>query len=219
MFTGLIEEVGAITSVTPMGDSIRLEIQASLILEGIKIGDSISVDGCCLTVESFDESSFSLYASPETMKKTTLGDRQTGDAVNLERALLPTTRLGGHFVSGHVDATGTFEVAEEIDNSWRVRVNAPDTILRYCIDKGSVAIDGISLTIVDLDSTGFDLWIIPETWKNTTLQFRKPGDRVNLESDMIGKYTIKHLENQMNNSDLDERDQRLRNLLNEGWGQ
>lgn len=194
MFTGLIETVGRIEQIRPRNSGKEFHL-AALAFEGeFKIGESIACDGCCLTVESFSGPRFVLFASPETLKKTTFGDRKTGDLVNLERAMKLGDRLGGHLVSGHVDAQGTFAGARDLGESWEVKINAPAAIMQQCIEKGSIAVDGISLTLVDVTATGFSLWIIPETWKKTTLSARKPGDAVNLEADQIGKFVRKSLE-------------------------
>ncbi|MCC5877269.1 MAG: riboflavin synthase [Candidatus Sumerlaeia bacterium] len=218
MFTGIIEEIGTISSINRQGNSIGISIACKTVLEDIKRGDSIAVDGCCLTAESFDKEGFRAYASPETMEKTSLGDRRAGDPVNLERALTLGTRLGGHLVSGHVDDTGHFKSARSVDQSWEVHFSASPEILRQCINKGSIAIDGISLTIAALTNDGFSVWIIPETWERTTLSRKRPKDRVNLETDLIGKYVHRFLETSAD-SPLEARDAKLINLLSQGsWG-
>ncbi len=194
MFTGLVEEVGTVVSIQPQGKSIRVMLACEAIREGMRVGDSIAVDGCCLTAETVDSTGFSVFASPETMAKTSLGDRRPGDGVNLERAMALGDRVGGHLVSGHVDTTGNFRSVVAHDGSWEIRIAAPAEILRVSIPKGSITVDGISLTIVDLTPEEFSVWIIPETWRKTTLSVRKPGDRVNLESDLIGKYVARLLE-------------------------
>lgn len=218
MFTGIIEEIGILTSLSTKGNSIELVVGCGTILDGMERGDSIAVDGCCLTVETFDGKGFRAYASPETMEKTSLGDRKVGDKVNLERALTLATRLGGHLVSGHVDGTGRFLSARQVDKSWEVRFSAGRELLNQCINKGSIAIDGISLTIAELTDRDFSVWIIPETWERTTLSKRRPNDRVNLETDLIGKYVYRFLETRSDDP-LDVRDKKLINLLSGGnWG-
>ncbi|CAN5295946.1 riboflavin synthase [soil metagenome] len=212
MFTGIIEEIGTLRSIEPLGKSIRIEVATTFA--GIQRGDSISVDGVCLTAEEIVSGGFTLFASPETMDKSSLGGRRVGDGVNLERALTLQTRLGGHLVSGHVDATGTFASARFDNGAHEIRIAAPPEILRQCIAKGSVAIDGISLTIVDLTEKEISAWIIPETWKKTTLSNRKPGDRVNLETDLIGKYVFRFLQTQ--GSDVEKKDGALKDLLEKG---
>lgn len=194
MFTGLIEEVGEVRAVTASGKSLRLDIRCTKVADGAQTGDSIAVDGVCLTAETITEDGFTCYASPETMRLTALGDRRPGSAVNLERALALGDRLGGHLVSGHVDATGEFLSARAIDQAWELRVRAPREITRLSVKKGSITIDGISLTIVDLLDDQISAWIIPETWTRTTLSHRRPGDRINLESDLVGKYIARLVE-------------------------
>ncbi len=220
MFTGLIEEVGKINSITTGGDNMRLEISAPELMKlGIALGDSICVDGCCLTAEELHQHSFSAFASPETLKKTSLGDRHTGDPVNLERSLTLQTLLGGHLVSGHVDETGKIASVTENSGSWEIRVSATPDIINGMVKKGSIAIDGISLTVVDLTECDFSVWIIPETWKRTSLSAKSIGDRVNLETDLIGKYVYRFLETQVSD-DQKHRDDRIRKLLEKGgWAE
>ena len=194
MFTGLIQLIGEFQSAQPRGSGVEVRIGAPEWAGKLVLGESIAVDGCCLTVESFDAAGFAVFASPETLAKTSLGDRQPGDSVNLERALAMGDRLGGHMVSGHVDATGRLRSVRALEDSWEVWVEAPESILRQSIPKGSIAVDGISLTLVELTHDAFSLWIIPETWRRTTLSRRQIGDRVNLESDLIGKYVFRFLE-------------------------
>lgn len=194
MFTGLIQAIGTVESIRERGSGVEVRVGAAQWAGLLAHGESIAVDGCCLTVEEFDAGGFSVFASPETMAKTSLGDRRAGDGVNLERALALGDRLGGHLVSGHVDGTGRFRSARETGEAWEVWIEAPGELLRQCIAKGSVAVDGISLTIVELTHEAFSLWIIPETWERTTLSRRRPGDRVNIETDMIGKFVFRYLE-------------------------
>lgn len=194
MFTGLIQHVGSLLELRPRGGGYELVIEAIGFIDRFLDGESIAVDGCCLTVESFSQDRFVAFASPETLQRTTLSDRKIGDALNLERALALGDRLGGHMVSGHVDGTGSLREARNLGESWEVWVNAPLDILDQCIRKGSIAIDGISLTIVEIDESGLSAAVIPETWERTTLSRRRPGQRVNLETDMIGKYVRRTLE-------------------------
>ncbi len=216
MFTGLIEETGQVESIRAEGRSVRLSIRCSRILPSSQSGDSICVDGCCLTAEQISAGGFSAFASPETMKKTSLGERKPGDAVNLERSLTLQTRLGGHLVTGHVDGTGVIRDIGALSQAWEVRVEAPADLLGQLVPKGSVAVDGISLTVVDVTGEDFSLWIIPETWKRTTLSQRRPGARVNIETDLIGKYVQRFMEQRFGPA---ERDRRLRELLQGGsWG-
>jgi len=217
MFTGLIEEIGRLRVVAPAGGDMRLSIACAAIMPGMRRGDSIAVDGCCLTAETIEPWGFTAYASPETLRKTSLGERSPGDAMNLERALALGARLGGHIVSGHVDATGTFRLARQVERAWELRIGAPREIITASIAKGSIAIDGISLTIVDLADDELSAWIIPETWERTTLSLRKPGQRVNLESDLLGKYVYRFLETR--EPGTAEKDARLRELMEGGgWG-
>ncbi|MDK2971960.1 MAG: riboflavin synthase [Candidatus Sumerlaeota bacterium] len=195
MFTGLIQEIGTLEGLVDRGSGTELRLAAPGMAPALERGESIAVDGACLTVETHDAAGFTAFASPETLAKTTLGDRQPGDAVNLERALALGGRLGGHLVSGHVDATGRLRAVKALEDAWEVWVEAPAEILRASIPKGSIAIDGISLTLVDLTADAFSVWIIPETWRHTTLSRRAIGSRVNLETDMIGKYVARYLEN------------------------
>lgn len=215
MFTGLIEEVGTIARIERGADRARLRVECRAIMEGTRPGDSIAVDGCCLTAETVEAAAFTAYASPETMRRTSLGDRREGDPVNLERAMALGQRLGGHLVSGHVDATGTFADAREQSDAWELRFAAPPEIIRLCVAKGSIAIDGISLTVAEVAADSFTVWIIPETWRRTTLSRRRPGDRVNLESDLIGKYVFRFLETSGGAPAASDR--RLAEML-AGWG-
>ena len=194
MFTGLIQEIGLLHEIRSRGSGVELIIAAPGFGEGLQHGESMAVDGCCLTVETFSNSNFSAFASPETMERTALCGRASGDGLNLERALALGDRLGGHMVSGHVDGTGRFREARELGDAWEVWIEAPEELLGQCIPKGSVAVDGISLTIVRIAADAFSVAVIPETWRRTALSRRAPGDRVNLETDMIGKYVRRTLE-------------------------
>ena len=188
MFTGLVEEIGQIKKVDRTGSSCRLTIACHKVLKGTKAGDSIAVNGTCLTVTAFDGSTFSCDVTPETMRRTAFSLFAAGTPVNLERALSLQTRLGGHIVSGHIDGTGTITRMEREDNAVWVTVTAEPTVLKYIIEKGSITIDGISLTVAYVDDTCFRVSIIPHTAEETTLLAQKVGDTVNLECDMIGKY-------------------------------
>jgi len=191
MFTGIIEELGSVKALRREAAGARITISAKLVLEGTAIGDSICVNGVCLTVVEKTGDSFSADVAKETLDVTNLGTLQTGSKVNLERALQLSARIGGHLVSGHVDAVGKVREKREEGSGWRLLFDAPKTVQRYLIKKGSVAIDGISLTVADVDAAGFSVAMIPHTAKQTTLGFKKPGDTVNLESDIIGKYVEK----------------------------
>jgi riboflavin synthase len=188
MFTGIIEEMGSVKALRHEAGAARLAVSASRVLGGTAPGDSICVNGVCLTVVNMDKSGFSADVAVETLKVTNLGELKTGTKVNLERALQLSARIGGHLVSGHVDAVGRIREKREEGNGWRIFIDAPDTVLRYVIKKGSIAIDGISLTVADVDKKGFSIAMIPHTAKLTTLGFKSSGDSVNLETDLIGKY-------------------------------
>lgn len=191
MFTGLIEEIGRVESVVKSAKSARITIKAKKVLEGIKLGDSICTNGVCLTVTSYNSSGFIIDVMAETMRRSNLKKFSTGDEVNLERALRVGDRLGGHIVSGHIDGIGTIVNFEREDNAIWITVAASPEILKYIIEKGSIAIDGVSLTVAYIDNSVFKVSIIPHTKDMTTLLKRKVGDEVNLECDMIGKYIEK----------------------------
>lgn len=193
MFTGLIEEIGRVESVVKSAKSARITIKAKKVLEEVKIGDSISTNGVCLTVTSFDSSRFSIDVMAETMRLSNLRKFSPGDEINLERALSVGDRLGGHIVSGHIDGMGTIENFKKEDNAIWITVSASTNILRYIVQKGSIAIDGVSLTVAYVDDSVFKVSIIPHTKDMTTLLRKNPGDEVNLECDMIGKYIEKFL--------------------------
>ncbi len=188
MFTGIVEELGSVKALRRDAGAARLTISASAVLEGTVLGDSISVNGVCLTVVDLNKNEFSADVAVETLKVTNLGDFKIGMQVNLERALQLSARIGGHLVSGHVDTVGRIRERRVEGNGWRIFIDAPETVLRYVIKKGSIAIDGISLTVADVDKTGFSIAVIPHTAKLTTLGYKSAGDSVNLESDIIGKY-------------------------------
>ena len=187
MFTGIIEEVGKVASVK----SGSLVIAASSVLRGMELGGSIAVNGACLTVTGFDARSFSVDITPETIKRTNLGLLYAGDGVNLERALAVGGSLGGHLVQGHVDATGRVTSIMREGGAMIVRFEAPPAVMRYVVEKGFIAIDGVSLTVVSSDTESFKMSVIDYTRKNTTLGSRRVGDLVNLEVDIIAKYVEK----------------------------
>lgn len=187
MFTGLVEEVGTISAPAP-----RMRIACATVLSDIREGDSISVSGCCLTALDIGPDGFSADLAPETLKRTSLGDRQVGDAVNLERSLRVDQRLGGHIVQGHVDGTGELLAMEELGNgNWWLKVSVPAELDRYIVEKGSLAIDGISLTVARIAGGIAEVTIIPHTYSHTSLRDRRPGSRVNLEVDILAKYLEK----------------------------
>jgi len=193
MFTGIIEEMGSVKGLRREAGAARLAVSASLVLEGTEIGDSICVNGVCLTVVEMDGAAFSADVANETLKVTNLGDLRVGQKVNLERALRLSARIGGHLVTGHVDAVGRIREKKQEGNSWRIFIETPESALPYIIKKGSVAVDGISLTVADVEKTGFSIAMIPHTAKLTTLGSKSTGDSVNLETDIIGKYVEKLL--------------------------
>jgi len=193
MFTGLIEEIGTLQHITRQGEALVLTIRAKKVLEGVQLGDSISVNGVCLTAIRFDGTSVAMDVMPETFRKTTLRRLVPGDKVNLERAMLATSRFGGHIVQGHVDGTGAIRSRETVDNAVYFTIEPDDpSLFRYIIAKGSIAIDGISLTVADTTDGAFRVSIIPHTLAETVLQHKQPGDAVNLETDIVGKY-VEHL--------------------------
>lgn len=191
MFTGIIEERGKVKRVAGNGPWGALEIQADKVLEGTRIGDSIAVNGVCLTVTRLGKSSFTADVMAETMRRTNLGSLGIGSEVNLERAMSPMGRFGGHIVSGHIDGTGQIESLEKEGNAVWVSMLASREILRLIVEKGSITIDGISLTVAYIDDKRFKVSIIPHTGEETTLLKKKKGDLVNLENDIVGKYVDK----------------------------
>ena len=188
MFTGIIEELGTIQSLTPNEGGAKIVVSASIVTSDSHDGDSIAVNGVCLTALDITSNSFAADLSQETLDRSTLGRLRSNSRVNLERAVTPSTRLGGHIVQGHVDARGEFILAEEHGDFWTVRIAFPSDMSRYLVYKGSVAVEGISLTIAALADDHFDIAIIPKTWELTNLSTLSPGDPVNLEADVIAKY-------------------------------
>lgn len=193
MFTGIVEELGTVASVEDQGDAIRLTVRASTVLEDAALGDSIAVNGCCLTVAERDGDTWTADVMQETLDKTSLYGVQPGDAVNLERAVTAHTRLGGHIVQGHVDGVGTV-LSRTPSEHWEVvEISLPAGLTRYLVDKGSITVDGVSLTVVEARDDSFTVSLIPETLARTTLGSRQPGERVNLEVDVIAKHVEKLL--------------------------
>src|SRR6266852_166077 len=188
MFTGIIEELGRVRQVEKRGDDARIVIEARTVMEETNNGDSISVNGVCLTALEVNPDSFAADVSKETLLRSTLGSLRAGSPVNLERAVTPATRLGGHIVQGHVDARGKFLGSESHGESWTFRIAYPKEIARYLVFKGSVAVEGISLTIANLTDDYFEIAVIPKTFEVTSFSSLKPGDEVNLEVDIIAKY-------------------------------
>lgn len=194
MFTGIVEEMGAVTMIEKTLAGTRMSILASTVMSDLNVGDSVSVNGTCLTVVSKGDSNFSVDVSSETLSVTTLGQLTPGAPVNLERAMKLSERIGGHLVAGHVDGVGTIRSRHQEGNAIFFTIEAPSEILRYCVAKGSVTVDGISLTINDLSDHGFSVAIIPHTARVTTLGLKQVNDTVNLESDLIGKYVERLLQ-------------------------
>lgn len=194
MFTGIIEETGIVKSIVKGSKSAAIRLQAPLVVSDVKLGDSIAVNGICLTVVDFDSSHFTAEVMAETLAKTNLGELKHGERVNLERALRLSDRLGGHLVSGHVDGVGVISAQTKDDIAIVTEITYPPEIGKYIAPKGSVAIDGISLTVVDINPRVFSVSLIPHTRGMTTLGIKKPGDRVNLEADVIARYLhrLKH---------------------------
>ncbi len=190
MFTGIIEELGRVRGIERRGEGVRIRIDARVVTAaGTQEGDSIAVNGVCLTaLEIRAGDSFAADGSRETLQRSTLGTLRAGSVVNLERAVTPATRLGGHIVQGHVDARGRFLGAEEHGGSWTVRIGYPPEMARYLVFKGSVAVEGISLTVAALAADHFEIAVIPKTWQTTNFSQLRAGDAVNLEADIIAKY-------------------------------
>ncbi len=184
MFAGIVEEVGRVVEAKPD----RLVIQAAAVLEGVRVGDSVNINGACLTAVDVKDNRFTVDVSPETLRRTNLGALKPGDPVDLERALAVTDRIGGHIVQGHVEATGEVISVEPDADSLVVRFQAPPQIMRYVVSKGFIAVDGISLTVVDRDSSSFSVSVIPYTRDHTVLGGRQAGDQVNLETDIVARY-------------------------------
>ena len=193
MFTGIVEEAGRVVEVLESAEAIRLKVEAKVCGGDARLGDSIAVNGCCLTVVNIEEAgrvlSFDLLR--ETWKRTNFRAVRRGSLVNLERAMPASGRIHGHFVTGHIDGTGQVEMFARRRADWFLRIRAPADLLRYIVFKGSIAVDGMSLTVAEVDSTSFAVWIIPHTLEVTALKERKPGDAVNLEVDMLAKYVEK----------------------------
>ncbi len=188
MFTGLIEEIGTVAAIRQTAESFDLSISAQTVLDGVTLGDSIAVNGVCLTVTTFDADTFTVGLAPETLRRTNLGDLTDGAPVNLERSLLPTTRLGGHFVQGHVDATGVITSFRPDNDALWLTIETSPELMRYIVNKGYVAIDGTSLTVVDTGPNWFNVTLIKYSQSKIILPRKNVGDRVNLEVDILAKY-------------------------------
>lgn len=191
MFTGLIEELGTVTKLEPCGSNLNLEISCSKVLEDLKIGDSIALDGACQTVIKLSDKSFTVTAIAETLKLTNFHDYQIGSKVNLERCLRLSDRLGGHIVQGHVDGVGHLVSINPLSGSYEITIECPQTLSKYIIHKGSITINGISLTVAEITNNKVKVCIIPKTWELTNLSSLNQGSEVNLEVDLLAKYIEK----------------------------
>jgi riboflavin synthase len=193
MFTGLVEEIGIVKEKTSIGGGIRFKFSAKTILEDIHTGDSINVDGVCQTVIDYGVNYFSVESVEETLKKTTLSSLAINSKVNLERSMKASSRFGGHFVLGHVDSVGKIQEITKLSTSYKIKVSFDEKYSNYLISVGSISIDGVSLTLAEVNRNSFSVAIIPHTWTNTIFAFKRVGDFVNLEFDVIGKYVAKSL--------------------------
>jgi len=205
MFTGLIEEMGIIQKIEQTGAGKNITVTSNKVLQGIKIGDSITIEGACQTVTKIGDTCFTIFASKVTCKITTLGTLKIGKKVNLERSLLATSRLDGHIVQGHIDGKGKIKSILTDENGLTIEIEVVDDLLKYIVEKGSVAISGVSLTVVSLTDTSLLVYIIPETLKNTTLIEIKTGDEINIEVDILAKYVEKMLTTNSKKGDSDKR--------------
>ncbi|WP_397538468.1 riboflavin synthase [Rummeliibacillus pycnus] len=202
MFTGIVEDLGKVKAIKSATNSMQLTIESRKILEDVHLGDSIAVNGVCLTVISFSNSQFTVDVMPESVKATNIQSLQIGQYVNLERAMPANGRFGGHFVSGHVDGTGVILRKRKIANAVYVDIGISRELSKFCMLKGSVTIDGISLTIFDVKPTQLTVSLIPHTFDLTLLGIKKEHDVVNIENDLLGKYVINHLERKQENSTI-----------------
>ncbi len=188
MFTGLVEEAGSVTEILIEGRTARLTVQAATVHEGANEGDSIAINGCCLTVVAIDGNRLTFDAVPETLARTNLGGLKAGSRVNLERPLQTGARLGGHFVQGHIDGVGYVTAVRPEENAVVIEIELPQELAKYVVQKGSITVDGVSLTVAGAEGNRFNVWTIPHTREVTTLGERIVGDAVNLECDLLGKY-------------------------------
>jgi len=212
VFTGLILEMGEITSVRKRSGGAILSLKSKKVASDAKQGDSISVNGVCLTVVNKDGNILSFDLSEETLQSTNLGSLKTGAVINLEPSLSPDSKIGGHFVTGHADGVGRIRSKVKIGDMIKVEIEAPPSVTNFLVEKGSVAVDGISLTVVDILKHGFTVVIIPHTAKLTTMGFKDPGDTVNIEADILGKYVVKFL-----NREGDRDSIIMKTLMEEGY--
>ncbi len=191
MFTGIVEETGRVISFEEQANAWRLCVEAQVVTKDLQLGDSVAVNGCCLTAVAFSENRIEFDLLAESVRLTSIGSVGPGGKVNLERALLPSTRMGGHFVSGHVDGMGIIEAIEPRGKDFFFRIKPDAGKLKYVVHKGCITVDGISLTVAEVDESGFAIWLIPHTMEVTNLHTKKVGDPVNLEYDLIAKYVEK----------------------------
>ncbi|MFB6145450.1 MAG: riboflavin synthase [Candidatus Nanohaloarchaea archaeon] len=191
MFTGLVEETGEVISVEEAGEGVRVKVRSDTVFEDAEIGDSISLSGACLTVEDSGNDHAVFFLAEETLDKTWFSDIREGDTLNFERSLKAEDRMGGHYVQGHVEDVARVLEVEELEEGWNFRFSMPENIEQYIVEKGFVAVEGISLTVTDVDDEGFSVTIIPETWKKTVLSEKDIGDSVNVEADVMAKYAEK----------------------------
>lgn len=210
MFTGIIVEMGEVKYLKKFTGKSVLSLKAKEVTLSAKVGDSISINGVCLTVINLHNQELSFDLSEETLNSTNLGSLSAGDLVNIEPSLTPDSKIGGHFVTGHVDTVGTIRSKVKIGDMLKIEIEVPQHLMNFIVEKGSVAVDGISLTVVDVFKNSFTLIIIPHTAKLTTLGFKNPGDTVNIEADILGKYVAKFLNRQM------DREVNFMNTLKEG---
>ncbi|NOY83964.1 MAG: riboflavin synthase [Nitrospirae bacterium] len=194
MFTGIIEEMGRVETFVEEGEMHRLSITAKEVMEGLTTGESVTINGACMTVLNLTENRFSCDVSPETRRLTNLGDLKSGDSVNLERAMCLNDRLGGHMVSGHVEGLGQIVSKRPSENAILMTIEVPPQVLKYCVSKGSIALDGVSMTINRISEKGLEICMIPHTAKMTTLGIKMLGESLNVESDLIGRYVARLLE-------------------------
>jgi riboflavin synthase len=194
MFTGLIEEIGRISAISQYGQGRTFEIQAEKVLDGLRIGDSMAVDGVCLTVVQFGEHHFQADAVEETLSRTTLAKIKIGQWVNLERPLVAGSRLGGHFVQGHIDGVGQIEGIDHLSSGYRLTLRLDDNLMQFVVEKGSIAVDGLSLTVAVVQGNRLEIAIIPHTWEVTAIHQKKTGDPVNIEVDILAKYISKFIQ-------------------------
>ncbi len=212
MFTGIIIEMGEVAALERKGGITHLSLKSKEIIKDAKIGDSVSVNGTCLTIAEIKDTAMRFDLSDETLKSANLGSLKTGDRVNLEPSLRPDSKLGGHFVSGHIDDIGRIKSKTKMGDAFKIEIEAPEKILNFLVEKGSVAVDGISLTVVDILKNSFTIVIIPHTEQLTTIGFKGPGDTVNIEVDIIGKYVARFL-----NKNMDKDSRFTRTLLEKGF--